>query len=58
LAVGDEQLAVLGRVVDALGSVGIDYQNLLQSASELDWDYLTHWAPLLGVSTLLDEVKS
>lgn len=36
----------------------LDVQNLLQSVSELDWDYLMLWAPLLGVSTLLDEVKS
>jgi len=26
--------------------------------SELDWGYLAHWAPLLGVSALLDEVKA
>ncbi len=35
----------------------LDVQNLIQPVPELDWSYLTHWAPRLGVSTLLDEVK-
>lgn len=34
-----------------------DVRNLIGAVSALDWDYLHHWADVLGIRHLLDEVQ-
>jgi hypothetical protein len=35
-----------------------DVRNLADSVPGLDWNYINHWAAEIGVSALLDEVRS